>query len=66
MKLFLTWLVGVPLMVASMVALPAVGRLVAPDNIKQQCLLDDQDYAVVLTVSNQGHRIPCHARAVKQ
>jgi hypothetical protein len=65
MKLFFTWLVGVPLMVASLVAMPAVGRFVVPDNRDQQCLLDDQKYGMALAITDQGHRIACHARTVK-
>jgi hypothetical protein len=65
MKLFLTWLVGVPFMVASIVAMPAVGRLVVPAHQDPPCLLEDQKYGVALTVTDQGHRISCHAHAVK-
>ncbi len=65
MKLFFTWLVGVPLMVASIVAMPAVGRFVVPDNRDRQCLLDDQKYGMALAITDQGHRITCHSRAVK-
>jgi hypothetical protein len=67
MKLILTWLVGVPLMVASIVALPAVGRLVTPDKgVRQECLLDDQQYGMVLSVTYQGHGISCNWRTIKQ
>lgn len=66
MKLFLIWLLGVPLMVASIVAVPAVARLVAPAiDYSQQCLLDDQHYDMSLAVTDQGHRVPCHVRSIK-
>jgi len=66
MKLFLIWLLGVPLMVASIVAVPAVARFVAPaSDYSQQCLLDDQRYDMSLAVTDQGHRIRCHARSIK-
>jgi hypothetical protein len=67
MKLFLTWLVGVPLLVASLVAMPAVSRIVTPDrNARQECLFDDQQYGMALTVTDQGQSISCNWRAIKQ
>jgi hypothetical protein len=66
MKLFLIWLLGVPLLVASIVSVPAVARFVMPaSNYDQHCLLEDQPYDVALTVTDQGHRVLCHARSVK-
>ncbi len=66
MKLFFIWLLGVPLMVASLVAVPAVARFVAPSSdYSQQCLLNDQRYDVSLAVTDQGHRVRCHERSVK-
>jgi hypothetical protein len=66
MKLFLIWLLGVPLMVASIVAVPAVARFVMPaSSYDRKCLLDDQPYGVALAVAHQGHRVPCQAHAVK-
>jgi hypothetical protein len=66
MKLFLIWLLGVPLMVASIVGVPAVARLVSPaSDYTQQCLLDDQRYDMSLAVADQGHRVRCHARSIK-
>ena len=66
MKLILTWLVGVPLLVASLVAMPAVSRIVTPDRSARECLLDDQQYGMALTVPDQGHFISCNGRAIKQ
>jgi hypothetical protein len=66
MKLFLVWLLGVPLLVASMVSVPAVGHLVMPaTSSNSQCLLENQDYGVALAVTDQGNRVPCHSRPVK-
>jgi hypothetical protein len=66
MKLFLIWLLGVPLMVASIVSAPAVAHLVAPaGSYNRACLLDDQGYGMASAVAEQGHRVPCQARSVK-
>jgi hypothetical protein len=66
MKLFLIWLLGVPLMVAFIVAVPAVAHIVMPaSSYNRSCLLDDQGYGVAFSVTDHGHRIPCHAHSVK-
>jgi hypothetical protein len=68
MKLFFIWLLGVPLMVASLVAVSAIGhRIATASNISySECLRNHDLDGVASSIANQRHHISCNGRAVKQ
>lgn len=53
MKLFLTWLLGVPLIVTSMVIVQSRNRL------NESCLRQAELHGVATTVAQNGNRISC-------
>ncbi len=58
------WEKYLDVMVASIVAMPAVGRLVVPE-ASAHCSLDGQNYGMSLAVANQGHGIACNTHVVE-
>jgi len=67
MKLFRIWLFGVPLAVASLVALGAISHRVATyaQEPRTQCLLDAELDDVSPAVTEQRNRVSCQALAVQ-
>jgi hypothetical protein len=67
MKLFRIWLFGVPLVVASLVALGAISNRVATyaQDSRTQCLLDRQVDRVPAAVADQRNGVSGKARAVQ-
>ena len=67
MKLFRIWLFGVPLAVASLVALSAISNRAATytQESQGQCLLNSQVDGVSSSVAKQRHRVSCEARAIQ-
>jgi hypothetical protein len=66
MKLIVMWMLGVPLAVGSMVALPTVGhRLASEVSVRQAACLKEYQHDVRLAITQQRHRIACRAHAVK-
>jgi hypothetical protein len=70
MKLFLTWLLGVPLLVTSMVMAQSMllqnhelGARATPGS--QQCSLQGNTHDVAPLVSQQGYRVSCHQLTVQ-
>jgi len=61
MKLFRIWLFGVPLAVASLVALGAISHRVATyaQESRTECLLDGQLDDVPQAVAKQRNRVSC-------
>lgn len=71
MKLLLTWLLGVPLLVGSMVlareALAPERResLQRTEVVARQCLRQEQFDRVPPSISEQRHRLACDRRAIQ-
>lgn len=67
MRLFLTWLLGVPVLVITMIlarALSSEGFAANVAGISVSCPRQQQLHAVTPLVSQQGNRIACHRRTV--
>lgn len=69
MKLFLTWLLGVPLLVAAMV----VTRAMTPQGLEARakvaaspCLRQAHIQLVDSPIIGNRHRVTCHRRAVER
>ena len=67
MKLFRIWLFGVPLAVASLLALGAISHRVAAytQDTQSECLLDRQVDGVPSAIAKQRNGIPCRSDAVQ-
>lgn len=73
MKLFLTWLLGVPLLVLAMVVARAVSPQglevnashIAPPAPRSACVRQGELKHMDTAVTKNGHRIACNRRAVK-
>ena len=73
MKLFLTWLLGVPVLVLAMVVARAVSPLglevnasrIATPAPRSACLRQGELKHMDTAVTKNGHRIACNRRAVK-
>lgn len=73
MKLFLTWLLGVPVLVLAMVVARATSpqwldahapRIAAP-SVRSACLRQDEFKRMDAVITKDGHRVSCNRRAVK-
>ena len=68
MRLVLTWLVGVPVLVLSMVLARSEflqsPELEARAEPKSVCLRQGETHDVAMSVSNQGYRLSCDRRTI--